>query len=106
MSTPKHRADSPSRCGSFSGGNQLGRRWTTRAPTVMPNIATEMAMKAKWYQRLMEKIRVSRISKTSVARVTRNSPTYTERGARATVVMKKSLHLEASAGRWYRKLRT
>jgi hypothetical protein len=44
------------------------------APAVIPNIATEIAMKAKWYESATLKIRVSRISCINVARVTKKSP--------------------------------
>jgi hypothetical protein len=54
--------------------NRLGIRYTTRAPTVVPNKAIEIAMKAKWYHMLTLKIRVSRISTMRVDSVTRNKP--------------------------------
>src|SRR5262245_19965063 len=44
------------------------------APTVSPNIATEMAMKAKWYQVMTLKMRVRTISWSSVAIATQKSP--------------------------------
>ena len=40
----------------------------------MPNSATEMATKAKWYHMVTLKMRVSTSSYISVERVTRNSP--------------------------------
>ena len=43
-------------------------------PTVMPNMAMEMATKAKWYHMVTLKIRVSRISSISVDNVTRKRP--------------------------------
>ena len=36
------------RRGVSSGGNQLARKYTINAPTVMPNIAMEIATNAKW----------------------------------------------------------
>ena len=40
----------------------------------MPNMATEMATKAKWYHIVTLKIRVSTISYISVVSVTTNRP--------------------------------
>ena len=57
-----------------SGGKRWGRRWTTSAPTVMPNRATEIATKAKWYHIVTLKIRVRAISSMSVESVTRKRP--------------------------------
>ncbi len=54
--------------------NSEGRRKTMRAPTVMPNMATEIATNAKWYHIVTLKIRVSRISYISVASATRKTP--------------------------------
>ena len=51
-----------------------GRRWTSRAPAVNPNSATEIATKAKWYHIVALKIRVSATSYISVERVTKNRP--------------------------------
>ena len=45
-----------------------------RAPTVMPNIATDMATNAKWYHMVTLKIRVRTISYITVASVTRKRP--------------------------------
>ena len=53
----------------MSSVNDCGRRWTISAPTVMPNSATEMATKAKWYHIATLKIRVSTISYISVVSV-------------------------------------
>jgi hypothetical protein len=49
-------------------------RYTCSAPAVIPNIAMEIAMKAKWYHMVTLKIRVKRISNIRVARVMRNRP--------------------------------
>jgi hypothetical protein len=49
------------------------------APKVIPNMATEMAMKAKWYHIVTLKIRVKRISNISAAMVTRNRPKMVKR---------------------------
>ena len=57
-----------------SSRNHSGRRCTSSAPAVMPNSATEMATKAKWYHMVTLKIRVSAISYISVASVTMKSP--------------------------------
>ena len=53
----------------MSSVNDCGRRWTISAPSVMPNSATEMATKAKWYHIATLKIRVSTISYISVVSV-------------------------------------
>ena len=45
------------------------------APTVIPNMATEMATNAKWYHMVTLKIRVSAISYIMVASATRTRPT-------------------------------
>jgi hypothetical protein len=45
-----------------SSVNDWGRRWTISAPIVVPNRATEMATKAKWYHIVTLKMRVSTIS--------------------------------------------
>ncbi len=52
------------------------------APTVMPNSATEMATKAKWYHIATLKIRVSTISYISVVSVIANTPAYVAARAR------------------------
>ncbi len=62
-----------------SGANRRGARKTQLAPAVMPNIATEIATKAKWYHIVTLKIRVRRTSYISVASATRNRPAYAER---------------------------
>ena len=54
--------------------NESGRRWTISAPSVVPNRATEMATKAKWYHMVTLKIRVSTISYISVVSVMTNKP--------------------------------
>jgi hypothetical protein len=74
MATAKARLLQASWAGARSGVNRLGIRYTTRAPTVVPNKAIEIAMKAKWYHMLTLKIRVSRISTMRVDSVTRNKP--------------------------------
>src|SRR5437867_10156908 len=51
-----------------------GDRKTRRAPTVMPNMAIEIAMKAKWYHMVTLKMRVSRISYITVASAVANRP--------------------------------
>src|SRR5215207_1895153 len=61
------------RC-TLSGVKESGRRWTIRAPNVVPNRATEMATKAKWYHMVTLKIRVSTISYISVVSVMTNKP--------------------------------
>jgi hypothetical protein len=48
--------------------------YTKIAPTVIPNIAIDMAIKAKWYHMVTLKMRVKRISCISVARATMNRP--------------------------------
>ena len=57
-----------------SGRKRSGSRYTRIAPTVIPSMEIEMARKAKWYQMVTLKMRVSRIWYASVARVTRKSP--------------------------------
>src|SRR5512143_950265 len=57
------------------------------APTVMPNIATEIATNAKWYHMFTLKTRVSRISNMSVARETRKTPAYWVKGVLSLVVI-------------------
>ncbi len=52
----------------------MGNRYTAIAPTVIPNIATDMAINAKWYHMVTLKIRVRRISYIKVASVTINRP--------------------------------
>ena len=58
-----------------AAGKRWGRRCTASAPAVIPNSATEMATKAKWYHIVTLKIRVSAISSMSVAAVTQERPT-------------------------------
>ena len=48
------------------------------APTVMPNMATEIATNAKWYHIVTLKMRVRTISYITVASATKNSPRYVE----------------------------
>ena len=47
-------------------------------PTAAPNMATEMAMNAKWYHIVTLKMRVRTISYITVASATKNSPRYVE----------------------------
>lgn len=58
----------------FAGSKIRGDRKTNSAPTVIPNMAIDMAMKAKWYHMVTLKILVSRISNISIDRVTRKRP--------------------------------
>jgi hypothetical protein len=51
------------------------RRCRAKPPSPQPRSATEIATKAKWYQIVAEKIRVSPISNMSPDRVTRKRPT-------------------------------
>ena len=59
---PNTRLQTASRRGRSLFGNHRGNRYTMSAPTVIPNIAIEIATKAKWYHIVTLKIRVSRIS--------------------------------------------
>ena len=70
----KSSALSARRSLDFEGSKLRGNRKTSSAPTVIPNMAIEMAMNAKWYHMVTLKIRVSRISNISVDRVTRKRP--------------------------------
>ena len=74
ITTAKAVASWASRVCVTSGRNVCGRRYTRSAPAVMPNIATEIATKAKWYHIVTLKIRVSAISYISVESVTKKSP--------------------------------
>src|SRR3989442_8245452 len=74
------------------------------APTVMPNIATEMATNAKWYHIVTLKMRVRMISYMSVASVTRPSPMYVAPvgrvpgGVTEAVVFRRPFATKPSAG--------
>lgn len=46
------------------------------APTVMPNMAMEIATNAKWYHMVTLKMRVRTISYITVASATKKSPRY------------------------------
>src|ERR1039458_2933757 len=52
----------------------------------MPNMASEMATKAKWYHMVTLKIRVSRISSIMVASVIKKRPASVRRVARTSVI--------------------
>src|SRR5262245_47539534 len=73
MESAKSNAHRPIRTGNLASGQACGRRNTASAPTVMPNMAIEIAMKAKWYHMVSENTRVSSTSNIRVANVTRNS---------------------------------
>ena len=49
------------------------------APNVIPNMAIEIAMNAKWYHIVTLKIRVRNSSSCKSERVVRNRPTYVKR---------------------------
>src|SRR3989442_8301656 len=74
------------------------------APTVMPNIATEMATNAKWYHIVTLKMRVRMISYMRVASVTRPSPMYVApvgrvpEGVTEAVVSRRPYATKPSAG--------
>ncbi len=51
-----------------------GSRNTISAPTVIPNMAMEIATNAKWYHMVTLKILVSRISYMIIDAATRNRP--------------------------------
>ena len=71
---PNSRAKIHSWRPTSAGGKRRGRRCTSKAPTVIPNRATEMATKAKWYHIVTLKMRVRAISSIRVDRVTRARP--------------------------------
>ena len=52
----------------------MGNRYTNMAPTVIPNMAIDIAINAKWYHMVTLKMRVSRVSYIRVARATMKSP--------------------------------
>ena len=54
---------------SASGRKRSLSRYTHTAPAVIPNMATLMTKKARWYHDTTDKSRVCTISRTSVARV-------------------------------------
>ncbi len=74
MTTGKASDADASRVCSRSPAKSSGRMYTSSAPTVIPNRATESATNAKWYSIVTLKMRVRRISYISVASATRNSP--------------------------------
>jgi hypothetical protein len=49
-------------------------RWRANPPSPQPRRATEIATKAKWYQIVAEKMRVSPISNMRPDRVRRKTP--------------------------------
>jgi hypothetical protein len=52
------------------------KRYTTIAPADIPNMAIDIAMKAKWYHMVTLKIRVRRTSYINVESVTIKRPIY------------------------------
>ena len=72
--SPEARQKSASWLGRVSSGKDRGKSWTSIPPAPSPKRAMEMARKAKWYQRLTEKIRVNRSSKTRRLKETTNNP--------------------------------
>src|SRR5664279_1975405 len=56
--------------------NQDGLTWTVTAPAVIPSIAMEIAKKARWYQVMTLRRRVSVTSIASVLRATIKRPAY------------------------------
>src|SRR6188474_779198 len=58
---------------SVASGHCCGRRKTSSAPSVRPNMAMEIAMKAKWNHMVSEKMRVSSTSNMTVESATRNN---------------------------------
>ena len=60
---------------AFSFLKYTGNIYTINAPRVIPNIAIDMDINAKWYHIVTLKIRVRRISYIRVESVVRNNPT-------------------------------
>src|SRR5262245_63374319 len=58
MESAKSNAHLPISASNLASGHACGRRNTASAPTVMPNMAIEIAMKAKWYHMVSENTRV------------------------------------------------
>src|SRR5262245_27085933 len=73
METANHSALRPMARDSVACGQRSGRRNTSSAPAVRPNMASEIAMNAKWNHMVSEKMRVSSTSNITVASATRNS---------------------------------
>src|SRR5467141_122423 len=73
MEMANRSAHCPIARNSVASGQRPGRRNTSSAPTVMPNMAIEIAMNAKWYHMVSENTRVSSTSNITVASATRNS---------------------------------
>src|SRR5262249_24246182 len=74
IDTANKSEKSQSRCLTCPSGKRSGLRCTSSAPTVIPNSASEIAPKAKWYHIVTLKMRVKMISYISVASVTMNRP--------------------------------
>src|SRR2546430_2177116 len=73
MEMANRSAHCPIARNSVASGQRPGRRNTSSAPTVMPNMAIEIAMNAKWYHIVSENTRVNSTSNITVASATRNS---------------------------------